>query len=370
MEQLSATRLDARTPATAGRRLTVGKQILFSTIIVCGLLVLLEGTVRLWAFYFRTSYERYNWTTGRLELVPNIRYTAAGGTEFWINSRGFVGPEFEERAAPGVYRIIAVGDSCTFTTGAWRIGYPSVLERSLNGEPASRRFEVINAGIEGYNSSFALDRIRQELLRYRPRLVIVYVGWNDLMKMDPASPAPADRYRLLAQLMNESYLIKAYKKLIFMDLRPRLSRPTFSSDPADVHAYDAFVPAEYRANLEQIVRVLREHDVKPMLVTLPTVVRAGMTLDDLRRANVFFPYFGGANDVSRFLSLHRAYNRTIREVAAREQVPVVDMAAEFESLATTTEYFWDTMHPNAKGNALIAASLAGRLRELERAGGL
>jgi lysophospholipase L1-like esterase len=346
------------------RRLPIGKQILFSTILVCAVLVLLEGTIRLWAYYFRTSYERYNWTTGRLELVPNIRYTTASGSEFWINSRGFVGPEFDD-----VYRIMAVGDSCTFTTGAWKIGYPSVLERSLNDGSPFKRFEVINAGIEGYNSGFALDRIRRELIRYRPRLVIIYVGWNDLMKTDPSSSA-SDRYRLLAQIMNESYLIKAYKKLIFMDLRPRVSRPTFSTDPRDVHAYDTFVPADYRSNLQDIVRVLRDHDTKVMFATLPTVVRPEMTLDELQRSRVFFPYFVGAYDVSRFLSLHQAYNRTIREIASREHVELVDLAAAFDTLETKTEYFWDTMHPNAKGNALIAASLFRRVRELESVGRL
>jgi len=353
-----------------GRRLGVGKQLLFSAILVCTVLLLLEGGIRLWAFYFRTSYERYNWTTGRLELVPNIRYTTASGSEFWINSRGFVGPEFDERPSPGTYRIMAVGDSCTFATGDWKIGYPSRLERSLNDAAARRRFEVINAGVEGYNSSFALDRIRQELVRYHPRLVIVYVGWNDLMKTDPASAARTDRYRLLAQVMNQSYLIKAYKKLIFVDLRPRLSRPTISTDLVDVHAYDTFVPRAYRANLEGIVRVLRQHDVRPMLVTLPTVVHPGLTFDELRRANVFFPYFVGGYDVSRLLSLHRAYNRTIREVARSEKVELVDLAASFDSLPTKADYFWDTMHPNEKGNAVIAASLFDRIRGLERAGEL
>ena len=47
-----------------------------------------------------------------------------------------------------------------------------------------------------------------------------------------------------------------------------------------------------------------------------------------------------------------------------------DLARVFDSLETKTEYFWDTMHPNEKGNALIAASLFRRIRELESAGGL
>src|SRR2546428_3813693 len=113
-------------------QLGIGKQVLYSVIIVGSLLLAVEGSIRVWALYFRTPYERYNSRTGRLELVPNLRYTNAGGAEFRINSKGFVGPEFEETPAPGMYRIIAVGDSCTFATGFWRIGYPSMLERLLN----------------------------------------------------------------------------------------------------------------------------------------------------------------------------------------------------------------------------------------------
>src|SRR5438445_11538862 len=150
-----------------GRRFSVAKQWLFSIVIVGGLLLAAEGSIQIWALYFRTSYERYDTRTGRLELVPNIRYTNSRGQEFRINSRGFVGPEFDERPRSGVYRIIAVGDSCTFGTGFWQLGYPSMLERFLNRGARSRQFEVINAGIEGYNSTFALDRIRDELLRYR-----------------------------------------------------------------------------------------------------------------------------------------------------------------------------------------------------------
>jgi len=68
----------------------------------------------------------------------------------------------------------------------------------------------------------------------------------------------------------------------------------------------------YRSNLEEMMRLLRQHDVAVLLVTLPTVVRPGMSGEDLQRAHVFFPYFPGAYGVSRFLSLHRAYNKQVR----------------------------------------------------------
>jgi lysophospholipase L1-like esterase len=352
------------------RRFSIGKQILFSVILVGGLLVLAEGCIRVWALYFRTSYERYNSHAGRLELRPNIRYTTDQGAEFWINSKGFVGPEFDDRPAPGVYRIIALGDSCTFATGIWRIGYASQLERRLNDESRGRRFEVINAGIEGYNSTFALARIREELLRYGPNLVIIYVGWNDLMKTDPANAASVDRHAWLAHLLDQSYLMKAYKKLLFVNLRPLVVRPGTADDAGDGARFDGFVPARYRANLEAMIRLLAAHDVRPVLVTLPTVVRPGMTSEDLQKANVFFPYFAGAYGVTPLLSLHRAYNRTIVEVGRQERAEVVDLAGRIEAIEDRRPYFWDTMHPNEKGGALIAEALAARIRVLDAEGRL
>jgi lysophospholipase L1-like esterase len=352
------------------RKLSAGKQALFSVIIVLGLLAAAEVAVRGWALFFRTSYERYSPRTGRLELRPNLRYTNARGLEFRINSRGFVGPEFDVHPAPGTYRIIALGDSCTFATGFWQIGYPGQLERLLNAGEASRRFEVINAGIEGYNSAFALARIREELLEYQPRMVIIYIGWNDLMKTDPANAARVDEHAWLAQALDQSYLIKAYRKLLFANLRPLLLRPDVADDPEDAARFDDFIPARYGANLREMIRLLAAREVKPLLVTLPTIVRPGMTSQDLRRSNVFFPYFAGAYGVSPLLSLHRAYNRTIMNVGRQEGAEVLDLAAAFEEIPDRTPYFWDTMHPNEKGGALIAEKLFARIRQLEAEGRL
>jgi hypothetical protein len=115
-----------------------------------------------------------------------------------------------------------------------------------------------------------------------------------------------------------------------------------------------------------MVRLLVSQGVTPVLVTLPTVVRPGMTVEEIQRANVFFPYFAGAYGVSPLLSLHRAYNRTIVDVGRQEGVEVVDLASLFEAIADRTPYFWDTMHPNGKGGGMIAEFLAARIQMLER----
>lgn len=339
--------------------LPFGKQVLFSLILICSVFGAAEGAIRVWAHYFRTSYERYNSAAGRLELVPNIRYTARDGNEFLINSKGFLGPEFGPRPEAGVYRIIAIGDSCTFSEGLWRLAYPNLLQELLTARSRGR-FEVLNAGIEGYNSTFALDRMRQEIVNYRPRLVTIYIGWNDLMKTDPANLAATGRHARAAQLMENSYLIKAYRKVMFAYLRPLLFRPQVSADEGDAHAYDTFVPLTYRENLEAMIGVLRTNGIQAVLFTLPTVVRPDSTTEELRRQNVVFPYFAGTYSVAKFLSLHRAYNEVIRRVGQELEVPVVDLDETFNA-HDKRDLFWDTMHPSRKGHHLIAETVYARL---------
>lgn len=351
-------------PRSDPRKLSTGKAIIYSLIPLIVLLVLSELGLRMWAYHFRTPYERFNYSTGRLELVPNLRYRQHG-YEFLINSKGFVGPEFEEQKADGVFRIIALGDSCTFGNGFWKLAYPAKLEELLNDSASARKFEVINAGIEGYNSHYALGRLRNELVRYSPDMVLIYIGWNDLMKVDPSNLSSIGQYAWLARLMSESYLIKAYSKLMFYYVRPVLFQPSLVRQESDLHEFDGFVPRYYRENLDQMVNILKQRDVVPVLMTRPSVLRADMTHEDLRRQNVIFPYYPSSYGVGRLLNLHWVYNDVVRSVARETHVPLVDLDRIFEA-AEKFALFDDTMHANAKGHELIAHSVFTKIGELQR----
>src|SRR5438132_5415997 len=149
----------------ARRSLSWPKTVVFSILPVLSLLLIGEGGLRVYSWYFRTAYERYNASTGRLELVPNLQVKSPGRPRIRINSKGFVGAEFAEVKPVGIYRVFAVGDSCTFA-GDWDVSYSAFLEGMLNA--GGQISDVINAGIEGYDSEYAVGRIRDVIRNYGP----------------------------------------------------------------------------------------------------------------------------------------------------------------------------------------------------------
>ena len=336
--------------------------ILFSLLPTILLLLTAEVGLRVWALYLRTPYERYNSQTRRLELVPNLRSKTSSGQEFVTNSKGFLGPEFQSQKPDGMYRVFALGDSCTFGSGYWRTAYPAILEELVSGASARQQYEVINAGIEGYNSEYALGRLRDELVQYAPDMVIVYIGWNDLMKVNPRNLSATGRYTWLARLMEKSYLMKAASKLLFFHLRPFIIKPAVVPSESEARAFDHFVPSTFQYNLESMINLLQLRRIRGLLVTLPTVVRSGMTYEELKRQHVFFPYYAGTYSVDTFLSLHRSYNNAIRATAVKHNVPIVDLDAVFNTY-DKTDLFWDTMHPSQQGHALIARSIIEKIRD-------
>ncbi|MDA8260967.1 MAG: arylesterase [Betaproteobacteria bacterium] len=93
--------------------------------------------------------------------------------------------------------IVAFGDSLTHGTGASSdTAYPAVLA-TLTGRT------VINAGVPGDTTASALQRLPAVLAEHQPRLVLLCLGGNDMLRKQPDA-ATENNLRLLVQTIRSS----------------------------------------------------------------------------------------------------------------------------------------------------------------------
>src|SRR3569832_556557 len=93
--------------------------------------------------------------------------------------------------------ILAFGDSLTHGTGASEAtAYPAVLA-TLSGHT------VINAGVPGDTTATGLQRLPAVLDEYKPRLVLLCLGGNDMLQKQPEATTE-NNLRLLVQTIRSS----------------------------------------------------------------------------------------------------------------------------------------------------------------------
>ena len=132
---------------------------------------------------YHTSAHYGEFTLRRLR--PNFQFwhtDREGSWKFVTNSQGFRSYEdFHLEKRPGVFRVIALGDS---TTEEFEVSqgdtYPAVLERYLreNGINAEDA-EVFNTGISGFGTAEELIYLENEGIKYKPDAVVLGFFAND-----------------------------------------------------------------------------------------------------------------------------------------------------------------------------------------------
>jgi len=160
-------------------------QIMAGLLISLFTVILFLGILELVGFIWErnTAQDSLGWTLVASRRMPIERHGSAespyylfetGKSYNWegipveINSRGFRGEEFAVPKPPETFRILNVGDSVAF---GWEVNYEESygqqLETMLNEANDNMQYEVINAGIPGWNVAMARDFLLQEGLSYR-----------------------------------------------------------------------------------------------------------------------------------------------------------------------------------------------------------
>jgi lysophospholipase L1-like esterase len=94
--------------------------------------------------------------------------------------------------------ILAFGDSLTFGSGAEKgESYPAVLETSVNRK-------VINAGVPGELSVQGLKRLPKLLDKYKPDLLILCHGGNDILQKHDLAKAESNIRQMIILAENKN----------------------------------------------------------------------------------------------------------------------------------------------------------------------
>lgn len=100
--------------------------------------------------------------------------------EVSINRQGLRDREREYAAGPGVFRLLALGDSFV---EAFMVRLESTVTQQLEGRLSSARcpVEVINGGTSGYGTDQEYLFFREEGVRYQPKVVLLFFYYNDIL---------------------------------------------------------------------------------------------------------------------------------------------------------------------------------------------
>jgi hypothetical protein len=206
----------------------------------------------------QTSYLSRNWA----EQNPPI-----------TNHLGFREREFAARAAPGIVRIAAVGDSFTYGAGIMEPERVSDrIESALNKHDPGR-FEVLNFGVPGANFEEHAANLEIAIREARPHFVLLQWYLNDLD--DPAERRPRPKqlgWKVHHELSGVSALYGLAAQL-FADVQVRLGLV-----PADAYYArfnDARDPIARRADRRfgSIIAIARQAGIPIAVYAWPELTR-------------------------------------------------------------------------------------------------
>jgi hypothetical protein len=285
--------------------------------------------------------------------TPNVRGSHRG-VLIRANSHGFRGPDYAEPKPRGVVRIAITGDSVTMGWGVPEEDtYAAQLERMLNSDGGSARYEVINVGLAAVNVDGAMDRLAKAVEVYDPDLLVYGFTANDIrgpafrhLETAPGENTESWKRLLLSvegRRLNDSPSALV-RELGWLWLRARAARLPPLEEPREL--YHNFFENEtawrdFEGGLERFAKLGRDQHACTHVLIHPELTRLG---DD----HPMLKIYTRVADASRAhgLTVTSAYPYFRGRTELRLWVGAVDA------------------HPNREGHRLLAQALYDGVREL------
>jgi lysophospholipase L1-like esterase len=275
-------------------------------------------------------------------LRPNLRLRSST-YDITVNSLGMRGPEIAVEKPAGIKRIAILGASSVFGylvpdgEDSCRVLEELLVERG-------QECQVINAGVPGFNMQQVTARFNWQVTPLQPDIVIVYLGWNDIVSLiseDPYAerflvrPAPS----LATRIMIHSTL---YGLLRYRLFPPSAARFVPKGDQRSI------TPAGAAAFRERLETLLETTERSGAAVIVCTQVMAAHPEAPQELSN----YLG---DNEEQIKLTREIGPWVSEelqtIAKNHQLHFIDAKIEIPPDATV---LGDAIHLTRKGHEQLA----------------
>jgi hypothetical protein len=287
-----------------------------------------------------------------------------------VDSDGFIRPS-RKYAQPDLSLVFLGGSTteCMFVDEENR--FPFVAGAILEQE-TGKKINAYNGAMAGTNTLNCIDVLVNKVLPLKPRVVVFMENINDLSTLlyegtywnhnTWRSPIQTlYKHESLGLLLKEIFIpniTAAYKNLTLTLLRGEQDQ--FAAYRGKKPQVDkGKLNQEFAMNLQTIVDICKVRGIIPVLMT-----QANRITD--RPDPVIKTYVGRFGEHASlgyqdFKEIYDSFNATIRQVGQRNQVLVIDLAAEIPPDKT---YIYDLVHLNDTGSRYAAGLIAARLKSV------
>ena len=267
----------------------------------------------------------------------------------------------------GETRVFSLGGSTTYGSGSpTELTYPQQLETLIN-KPDIR---VINAGLGAFRSIHLLLLYKHKLRSLSPDIITIYSGWNDfedsmyaywkpkhphghaLMTQMKLGSLPFSRSALVWTLGKMYYSSKNFNRLEYVDEHQALSQKYITT--ANARGWQE----EYESNIQGLIDLAKIDGVTPVIIIFPSPEFENAPEEAILFSDKDLNMVGRWEGFVLFL---RNIRKIQRELAAKNDIPLIDVNAPFEKMngdyKEKFKLFKDRMHLTSEGNKLIAETM-------------
>jgi len=409
-------------------QISARKKLLFSLVSIIGFLVVVE-TASFSIFAVRGDLSgdlkfhpilrdkknvyKSGFTEGHFTYDPYLTYrfkpgavieTADKTSYRKINSQGFIGngnvfPELSQKPK-NKKRIIIFGGSTVAGGGASENKYtiPANLEKLLNLS-GDIKYEVVNAGVDGYTAYLEMAYYQSGLFRYHPDILVFYDGYNDYSYPTYAGGyldefqkeccwANNHRYALyllasihrldkerppefVVNLINKTYTTILMKKIYYR----WGGRQWYGDDvvqPIDIGTRTYLSPEEaadrYASFVGNTIVSLAGRNVKVVYAFQPSILNKKNISEEeqkvFQRRHTLWPKTNGPQKIQAFYEQVSGHYKVLSKKYNNGNVMIADLSNSIWDEIRETAYI-DEVHTNDFGNSIIAGKLAELIKELD-----